>query len=357
MEIRSCSVGYGKVAVLSDIDLTIAPGEFIVLVGPSGCGKSTLLNTIAGFVQHTAGTLRIGGADVAGLEPKDRQIGMVFQSYALYPHMTVHGNLAFALRVAGMAKAEIERRVAAVGELLQLDALMSRRPADLSGGQRQRVAIGRALVRDVAVFLLDEPLSNLDAQLRAELRVELKRLHQRLRRTMVYVTHDQVEAMTLADRLVVLHEGRVQQVGAPMEVFRRPANRFVASFIGSPAMNFIDGEFQRGAAGPGLACTAGWLPLSDELGRDAALPPRVTLGVRPEHVLLATDDSAAAGLAGEVALIEPMGSQTLVRVRCDGFELCSLQSAECALAAGQRVRIHVQPQGGNLFDPHSGGRL
>jgi multiple sugar transport system ATP-binding protein len=296
--------------------------------------------------------------DVAGVEPKDRGIGMVFQSYALYPHMTVAQNLAFALKVAGMPKAEIARRVASAAELLQLGPLLSSRPAVLSGGQRQRVAIGRALVRDVAVYLLDEPLSNLDAQLRAELRVELKRLHRKLHKTMVYVTHDQVEAMTLADRLVVLNQGRIQQIDAPVEVFRRPANRFVASFIGSPQMNFIDGSLSRSSAGWELNTRCGRFSLEySEVDAAATLQRDVTLGVRPEHLLLSAGTGAEGGPKGEVTLTQPMGSQVLVWVSCGGLELSCLQPLHSHVAAGDFVRLGVDARFCSWFDPQSGLRI
>jgi len=355
IEIRSCGVGYGASQVLHDIDLDIAEGEFVVLVGPSGCGKSTLLNTIAGFIDHNTGRLAIGGRDVTGVPPKDRGIGMVFQSYALYPHMTARQNLGFALKVAGMPRAEIARRVDSVAQLLQLQPVLDQRPGALSGGQRQRIAIGRALVRDAAVYLFDEPLSNLDALLRNELRVELKRLHQTLRKTMVYVTHDQVEAMTLADRLVVLNHGRVQQIGTPLEVFTKPANRFVASFIGSPAMNFIDGDVCHDAAGPALELPIGRLRLDGFAG---AVPPStpadIVLGVRPAHVALNTD---GAGLPGTVTLTEPMGSQTLVWVRCGGIELSSLQAPHLEFAPGQPVGLRLDGRFCSMFDRESGRRI
>jgi multiple sugar transport system ATP-binding protein len=355
IEIRSCCVGYGAAQVLHDIDLDIAEGEFVVLVGPSGCGKSTLLNTIAGFIDHSAGRLAISGRDVTGVPPKDRGIGMVFQSYALYPHMTARQNLGFALKVAGVPRAEIARRVDSVAQLLQLQPVLDKRPGALSGGQRQRIAIGRALVRDAAVYLFDEPLSNLDALLRNELRVELKRLHQSLRKTMVYVTHDQVEAMTLADRLVVLNQGRVQQIGTPLEVFTKPANRFVASFIGSPAMNFIDGGVCQSAGGPMLELPIGPLPLDGLAGAASpSTPVDIVLGVRPEHVAL---DANGAGLQGTVTLTEPMGSQTLVWVRCGGIELSSLQAPHLGFAPGQPVGLRLDTRFCSMFDRASGRRI
>ena len=243
VSIRGAEISYGTVKVLEKFDLEVAQSEFIVLLGPSGCGKSTLLNAIAGLVDLSDGQIWIGGNNVTWEEPKDRGIAMVFQSYALYPRMTVRGNMSFGLKVAGVPAAEIARRVDTAATMLQISELLERRPAELSGGQRQRVAIGRALVRDAGVYLFDEPLSNLDAQLRAELRVEIKRLHQRLAATMIYVTHDQIEALTLADRIAVMKDRVIQQLGTPNEIYRRPANRFVASFVGSPAMNFLRGTF------------------------------------------------------------------------------------------------------------------
>ncbi|HEY0212928.1 MAG TPA: ATP-binding cassette domain-containing protein [Paenirhodobacter sp.] len=244
LDIKQASIAYGDIVVVPALDLSVAPGEFIVLLGPSGCGKSTLLSAIAGLTDLHDGQIWIRDKNVTWAEPKDRGIGMVFQSYALYPRMTVEQNLSFGMKVAGVDKATIRSKVAEVARILQLEPLLTRRPSDLSGGQRQRVAIGRALVRDVDVFLFDEPLSNLDAKLRNELRIEIKRLHEELQRTMVYVTHDQVEAMTLADRIVVMKSGHIQQVGTPSEVYNTPANLFVARFVGSPAMNMLEGRLQ-----------------------------------------------------------------------------------------------------------------
>ncbi len=244
--VKDVSLNFGPVEVLKALNLDVAEGEFIVLLGPSGCGKSTLLNCIAGLLDVSDGQIFINGKNVTWEEPKDRGIGMVFQSYALYPQMTVRGNLSFGLKNAGVAREEIDKSIARTAEILQIQPLLDRKPSQLSGGQRQRVAIGRALVRDVDVFLFDEPLSNLDAKLRSELRVEIKRLHQRLANTMIYVTHDQIEAMTLADRIAVMKGGVIQQLDAPQAIYNRPVNRFVAGFIGSPGMNFIEGEFVQG---------------------------------------------------------------------------------------------------------------
>ncbi|TIT52182.1 MAG: ABC transporter ATP-binding protein, partial [Mesorhizobium sp.] len=244
VSIQDLSLNFGAVSVLETLNIDVAEGEFIVLLGPSGCGKSTLLNCIAGLLDVSDGRIFIKGKNVTWEEPKDRGIGMVFQSYALYPQMTVEKNLSFGLRVAGIAKDEIAKRIARAAEILQIEPLLQRKPSALSGGQRQRVAIGRALVRDVDVFLFDEPLSNLDAKLRAELRVEIKLLHSKLQNTMIYVTHDQIEAMTLADRIAVMKGGVIQQLDAPQTIYNRPVNRFVAGFLGSPAMNFLDGRLE-----------------------------------------------------------------------------------------------------------------
>jgi multiple sugar transport system ATP-binding protein len=254
VQIRDLAVRFGANTVLGGLNLDVQDGEFLVLLGPSGCGKSTLLHSLAGLIEVAGGQIAIGGQDMTWAEPAERGIGMVFQSYALYPTMTVERNLSFGLRVAGLPAAEVAQRVQRAAQMLQLEPLLQRKPSQLSGGQRQRVAIGRALVRDAGLYLFDEPLSNLDAQLRGDLRRELKLLHQRLGTTMVYVTHDQVEAMTLATRIVVMQGGQIQQVGAPAEVYERPANRFVAGFLGSPGMNFVEGRVQ---VSEGAACFAG----------------------------------------------------------------------------------------------------
>ena len=283
VSLRGVEVGYGLIRVLERLDLEVAQSEFLVLLGPSGCGKSTLLNAIAGLIEVDDGEIWIGDRNVTWQEPKDRGIAMVFQSYALYPRMDVRGNLSFGLKVARMPRAEIERRVRMAAEMLQITDLLDRRPAQLSGGQRQRVAIGRALVRDAGVFLFDEPLSNLDAQLRAELRVEIKRLHQRLDATMIYVTHDQIEALTLADRIAVMRDRRFQQIGTPQEIYLRPVNRFVATFVGSPAMNFLPGtdRARRRWAGVSLAraqCFARGLSVRAGSGRCGAGGTRRSAG-------------------------------------------------------------------------------
>ena len=351
VHLRKLSVTLGGKPIIRDLDLQVEPGEFLVLLGPSGCGKSTLLHSIAGLVDAAGGSIEIGGRDMTGADPSERGIGMVFQSYALYPTMTVEGNMSFGLKMAGTPRAEIARRVQRAAGMLQLDALLSRKPAQLSGGQRQRVAIGRALVREAGVFLFDEPLSNLDAKLRAELRRELKLLHARLGSTMIYVTHDQVEAMTLASRIVVMQGGVVQQSGTPSEVYERPANRFVAGFLGAPAMNFIDGEVDMHGR-----FHAGVFGLTLGLPRAAgpAQPPyAAVLGVRPEHVRI----DPGAPLAGRVTLVEPMGSHQVVWIECGGHLLSAILHEAVAPAPGAQVRFAIDAARVSLFDPASGARL
>ncbi|OWV97170.1 sn-glycerol-3-phosphate ABC transporter ATP-binding protein UgpC [Rhizobium sp. R693] len=312
VSIKDLKIAYGDHAVIEQMSIDIAPQEFLVLLGPSGCGKSTLLNAIAGLQDITAGEVWISGKNVTWEEPKDRGIGMVFQSYALYPRMSVRKNLSFGLRVAGLPKPEIDARVQRTAALLHLEKLLDRRPAELSGGQRQRVAIGRALVREVDVFLFDEPLSNLDAKLRNELRVEIKKLHQSLGNTMIYVTHDQVEALTLADRIAIMRDGVIQQLASPPEIYHRPANLFVAGFIGAPAMNFIAGRIERSKGSVRFTSNALSIDVSAYAFRSGACEGSATLGLRPEHFRL---DGAAGGLptmSGRVSVVEPMGSDAVV---------------------------------------------
>ena len=344
VRLRNLGISLGGVEIIKDLDLAVEEGEFLVLLGPSGCGKSTLLHSIAGLIDVSAGSVEIGGADMTHMDPSRRGIGMVFQSYALYPTMTVEKNMSFGLRVAGTPKAEIARRVARAAEMLQLGALLDRKPAHLSGGQRQRVAIGRALVREAGVFLFDEPLSNLDAKLRAELRRELKLLHQTLRSTMIYVTHDQVEAMTLATRIVVMRAGRIQQVGAPAEVYERPANLFVAGFLGAPAMNFI-----RGALDDSGRFSAG--PLSVDMPAVGAR--EAVLGVRPEHIAIAP----GAPLAGTVTLVEPMGNHQVVWIDAGGQLLSAMVHDNRAFAPGDAVTFAIDAARASLFDPQTEQRL
>jgi multiple sugar transport system ATP-binding protein len=306
---------FGGTEVIHGIDLTVEDGELAVLVGPSGCGKTTTLRMIAGLETVSDGAILFDGAPVAHLEPKDRDIAMVFQSYALYPHMTVRGNLAFSLKMKGVPRAEREGLVRRAAEMLGIDGLLHRKPRELSGGQRQRVAMGRALVREPRAFLLDEPLSNLDAALRAQMRIELKRIHQRLKTTIVYVTHDQIEAMTLADRIVVMRDGRIEQVGAPLELFDRPANLFVAGFIGSPSMNLLKGVVRKGDK-PGVDISGTLFPIADNAAQDGQA---VVYGVRPEHLEIHPD-----GVPAKISVVEPTGSETLVFLRFGEGEMVAL---------------------------------
>ncbi|MES2148904.1 MAG: ABC transporter ATP-binding protein [Pseudomonadota bacterium] len=344
VRLKNLGIRLGGNEIIKDLELAVEEGEFLVLLGPSGCGKSTLLHSIAGLIDVSAGSVEIGGRDMTDADPSERGIGMVFQSYALYPTMTVENNMAFGLRVSGTPKAEIKRRIARAAQMLQLEPLLGRKPSQLSGGQRQRVAIGRALVREAGVFLFDEPLSNLDAKLRAELRRELKLLHQALRSTMIYVTHDQVEAMTLATRIVVMRAGQIQQIGVPAEVYQRPANLFVAGFLGAPAMNFIGGEIDaasRFTAGPL------WLDVAVAGAR------RAVLGIRPEHVAIAP----GAPLEGTVTLVEPMGNHQIVWIEAGGHLLSAIVHDGRAFAPGEAVRFAFDARQASLFDPESEQRL
>ena len=359
VSVRKLGVSFGRLAVLKDLDLDVEEGEFIVLLGPSGCGKSTLLNAIAGLLDINAGQVWIAGDNVTWKEPKDRHIGMVFQSYALYPRMTAEGNLTFGLRVAKVPRDEIARRVERTSELLQIKPLLKRRPAELSGGQRQRVAIGRALVRDVPVFLFDEPLSNLDAKLRTELRVELKKLHMRLGSTMIYVTHDQIEALTLADRVAVMHGGVIQQLASPKEVYQKPVNLFVAGFVGSPAMNFISGRLEVTDGAVAIACADGvrislagyGFASRPESGRPAML------GVRPEQIHLVEGMPDTVSMPLDLSLIEPMGADSLLWGTI-GQEAVSIRAnSDETHRIGEKVEAHFQPSRASLFDAATGARL
>ena len=355
VSVQGLALNYGAVSVLKALDLDIQEGEFLVLLGPSGCGKSTLLNCIAGLLEPSEGRVFIKGRNVTWEEPKDRGIGMVFQSYALYPQMTVERNLSFGLRVAGLPKPEIEARVKRAAEILQLDQLLQRKPTALSGGQRQRVAIGRALVRDVDVFLFDEPLSNLDAKLRAELRVEIKRLHQKLGNTMIYVTHDQIEALTLADRIAVMKGGVIQQLDDPLTIYNQPVNRYVAGFIGSPSMNFLNARIAGGA----LALGAGTVGLADYAAKTPLRDGAVEFGVRPEHIRINAE--AAPGLSGAfdavVDLVEPMGSDSLVWLNSAGQILSARVESSLRFAPSEQVSIRFRVGLASLFDAESGERL
>ena len=350
VSVRDLRLSFGAVEVLRDLNLDVAQGEFLVLLGPSGCGKSTLLNCIAGLLEPTDGQVWIGGENVTWAEPSERGIGMVFQSYALYPQMTVRGNLTFGLRNRRMPKAEIAERVARAAAILQIEPLLDRKPGALSGGQRQRVAIGRALVRDADVFLFDEPLSNLDAKLRAELRVELKRLHADLANTMIYVTHDQIEALTLADRIAVLRGGVIQQLGPPQEIYNRPANLFVAGFIGSPAMSMLDGTLDGGH----FVLGGQSLPLDGYDGHPPGRSGRAILGLRPEHIEVAED---GPGLAARVDLDEPMGADALLWLTVEGQRLSVRVPVEQTRPRGTQVVLRPDIGKASLFDPDTETRF
>jgi multiple sugar transport system ATP-binding protein len=357
VSVRDLSLSFGNVSVLEHLDLDIMDGEFLVLLGPSGCGKSTLLNCIAGLIDVGEGQVFINGWNVTWDAPKDRHIGMVFQSYALYPQMSVRRNLSFGLRSARVPQDEIRKRIARTAEILQIEPLLDRKPSQLSGGQRQRVAIGRALVRDVDVFLFDEPLSNLDAKLRSELRVEIKRLHQRLANTMVYVTHDQIEAMTLADRIAVMKNGRILQLGAPHEIYSRPANRFVAGFIGSPQMNFLSGELHSDPA-PVLRAGDLRIPLDRYAFENRAEGGHCVLGVRPESVAVGAEGAAKPfSREVEIEIVEPMGADTLVWTKLAGTTFAFLVDSEHRLQVGETVTIGFDPGRASLFDEATGARL
>ena len=350
VSVRDLSLSFGAVKVLKSLNLDVAEGEFVVLLGPSGCGKSTLLNCIAGLLDISEGRVFIKGRNVTWEEPANRGIGMVFQSYALYPQMSVERNLSFGLRVAGMPKDEIARRIARAAEILQIEPLLKRKPAALSGGQRQRVAIGRALVRDVDVFLFDEPLSNLDAKLRSELRVEIKLLHRRLKNTMIYVTHDQIEAMTLADRIAVMKGGVIQQFDAPQVIYNRPVNRFVAGFLGSPGMNFLEGRLEQAATGWRFAAEGVSIPLSTYDFETTPRPGPAAFGIRPEHVGLNSGAGWPFSASAAVEVVEPMGSDTLVWLKLAGQNFSVRVTSERAPRAGEMVTVGLDPLRASLFD-------
>lgn len=354
VSVRNLCIRFGDNEVIKDLSLDVLESEFLVLLGPSGCGKSTLLHSIAGLIDVANGSIVIGGQDMTWTDPTDRNIGMVFQSYALYPTMSVERNMSFGLRVKGTPKAEIERRVQRAAQMLQLEPLLNRKPSQLSGGQRQRVAIGRALVREAGVFLFDEPLSNLDAKLRAELRRELKLLHKNLRSTMIYVTHDQVEAMTLATRIVVMLGGKIQQIGAPAQVYEKPQNLFVAGFLGSPGMNLLSGQ---------LDASAGSMVFESEnltldvgayafLGRPVAAQP-VMLGIRPENLLI----HAGGAHQGTVSFIEPMGNHHVVWLNFGGKLLSSVVSGALDFGVDEPIRFTIDVSRISLFNQASEQRL
>jgi multiple sugar transport system ATP-binding protein len=347
VELNSVVKRYGDVTAVKGIDLAIADGEFVVLVGPSGCGKSTTLRMIAGLEDISGGTVSIGGRVVNRVEPKDRNIAMVFQNYAIYPHMSVAKNIGFGLRTSKLSEPEKQKRLADTASLLGLTELLHRRPAELSGGQRQRVAIGRAMVRDPSVFLFDEPLSNLDAQLRSQMRVEIKKLHQTLKRTIIFVTHDQIEAMTLADRIVIMKDGEILQIGTPDQVYRKPANIFVAKFIGSPAMNMLPARVAAGQI------------IIDGLGSIAAPTTckdgqRLTIGVRPDDLTVADGHAKGLTVDADVTLVEPQGPDALVYVRLGTHEVIAKSDARLLPRPGARVRLTTDSADLHLFDPDTG---
>ena len=351
VDIRGVKKQFGSVQIIHGVDIEIEDGEFVVLVGPSGCGKSTLLRMIAGLEQISGGEISIGGITVNNLPPKERDIAMVFQNYALYPHMTVYDNMAFSMKLRNAGKAEIDQRVEQAGDILGLKPYFDRYPRQLSGGQRQRVAMGRAIVRDPQVFLFDEPLSNLDAKLRVQMRTEIKALHQRLKTTSIYVTHDQVEAMTMADRIVVMHDGIVEQIGSPLDLYDPPANLFVAGFIGSPAMNFLPGTLRR-------ANGAAWV--ESDGGVRLPLPAlgggldgqKVTYGIRPEHLTL-----DGGGVPATVQVVEPTGADTFVYAQVGGVPICTTFDERHDFSPGQPIALAPRLDAVHLFDAASGAKI
>jgi multiple sugar transport system ATP-binding protein len=348
--IRDVRKAFGALEIIHGVSVLIGDGEFVVLVGPSGCGKSTLLRMIAGLENITAGEISIGERVVNRLPPKERDIAMVFQNYALYPHMTVAANMSFSLKLRGAPVAEIESRVRRAADILGLGQLLERYPRQLSGGQRQRVAMGRAIVRDPQVFLFDEPLSNLDAKLRVAMRIEIKELHQRLKTTTVYVTHDQIEAMTMADRIVVMHDGLVEQIGAPLELYDRPHNLFVAGFIGSPAMNFLNGHIRANGRLQFESDGGVLLPLAG--APDASDGRKVVYGIRPEHFVIAED-----GAQAQVQVIEPTGSELQVVARLGGANVIAVFRERHAFKPGDAIRLKPETRLAHLFDATTGQRI
>jgi ABC-type sugar transport system ATPase subunit len=350
--LRKVSKSFGSVSVLKDVDLEVKDGEFVVFVGPSGCGKSTLLRLISGLDKPTGGDLLIDGKLVNEVPAADRGLAMVFQSYALYPHMSVRQNLAFGLENTRIPRAEIEQRIGDAARMLEIAQLLDRRPGQLSGGQRQRVAIGRAIVRRPGIFLLDEPLSNLDAELRVTMRAELAALHERLSATMIYVTHDQVEAMTLADRIVVLRAGRVEQIGTPLDLYNRPANRFVAGFIGAPHMNFFAGK----VIGKGIQLEGGHL-LSPAPGRTLETGSDLTVGVRPQHMRIGTNGSGPTAIEAKIRLVEELGSETVIHAVAEGQPRIVLTlPGQQQVKAGEGVALSFDWSDAHLFGAE-GSRL
>ncbi len=353
VQIKGVEKYFGATHVIRGVDIDIEDGQFTVLVGPSGCGKSTLLRMIAGLEEIGKGEILIGGKVVNNMMPKERDIAMVFQNYALYPHMTVRDNMAFSLMLARQPKAVADERVMKAADILGLRDLLDRFPRQLSGGQRQRVAMGRCIVRDPQVFLFDEPLSNLDAKLRVQMRTEIKELHQRLKTTSVYVTHDQIEAMTMADKIVVMRDGIVEQTGSPLDLYDRPANQFVAGFIGSPAMNFLPGVLQRNGD-IATVNLAGGLSLPVPLNAGGRDGQHVVYGTRPEHIDLAT---AGQGVATEVVVVEPTGADTQIFTKIAGVEVTSVFRERHAFRPGETIHLRPDPSRAHLFDAASGIRL
>jgi multiple sugar transport system ATP-binding protein len=350
VQIRDVRKSFGPVEILHGVSVPIEDGEFVVLVGPSGCGKSTLLRLLAGLENITSGTISIGGRVVNNVHPKERDIAMVFQNYALYPHMTVAKNMGFSLMLRGASKSEIDTRVKRAAQILGLMPLLERFPRQLSGGQRQRVAMGRAIVREPQVFLFDEPLSNLDAKLRVAMRTEMKELHQRLRTTTVYVTHDQIEAMTMADKIVVMHDGVIEQMGAPLDLYDRPVNQFVAGFIGSPAMNFLDGKLQANGSAYVETASGHKLPLKSmpagESGRD------IVYGIRPEHF-----EMGEGGLPAEVVVVEPTGSETQIVARIGNQEVIAVFRERQSVKPGDKISLRPRADAAHLFAKDTGKRI
>ena len=340
---------FGAVSIIKDLSVDIANGEFVVLVGPSGCGKSTLLRMVAGLEETSGGAIRIGDREVSNLPARDRDIAMVFQNYALYPHMTVEQNMGFALKLKKTNPAETTAQVRRAASVLGLEKLLDRYPRQLSGGQRQRVAMGRAIVRNPQVFLFDEPLSNLDAKLRVVMRGEIKAMHQRIGTTTIYVTHDQIEAMTMADKIVVLHDGDIEQVGRPLDLYDRPANLFVAGFIGSPSMNFLDGRIEEGVfrTDRGLV-----LPLPADVSPERVGGRQLVYGIRPEHIR-----ADAQGIQGRAAIIEGTGSEIFAKLDCGNQQISCLFRERLDIRFGDTIGISIDPRQVHLFDKATGGRI
>ncbi len=353
VKIRNVEKSYGSLKVIHGVDIDVEDHEFVVLVGPSGCGKSTLLRMIAGLETISGGDILIGDKVVNDIPPRDRDIAMVFQNYALYPHMSIFDNMGFSLKLRKRPRSEIEEKVLEAADILNLRPYLGRSPGQLSGGQRQRVAMGRALVRDARVFLFDEPLSNLDAKLRVVMRTEIKALHQRLQTTSVYVTHDQIEAMTMADRIVVMNAGRVEQIGAPLDLYDSPANLFVAGFLGSPSMNFIKGRFRRDGGRAHVFCDDG-TALPVPAVSDAANDQPVVVGIRPEHLCLAKD---GAGVAATVDVVEPTGANIELFVELAGERVCAVFGERHPFRPGEKIALTWKLEKVHLFDSNSGDRI